>query len=113
MEFEKGETYFSISCISTPFLGHDIRASESSGEKGIAAAEKWQYAYMKISGLPNMFSVIHLLTWKWKFYKQKMIICFLYQLNGKKMFYIKLNKIIMHVQDTDVEKKIKIFYPFF
>ena len=40
MEFEKGETYFSISCISTPFLGHDIRASESSGEKGIAAAEK-------------------------------------------------------------------------
>ena len=40
MEFEKGETYFSISCISTPSLGHDIRASESSGEKGIAAAEK-------------------------------------------------------------------------
>ena len=40
MEFEKGETYFSTSCIGIPFLGHDIRASESSGEKMIAAAEK-------------------------------------------------------------------------
>ena len=39
-EFEKGETYFSTNCISTPFLGHDIWASESSGEKRVAAAEK-------------------------------------------------------------------------
>ena len=57
---EKGETYFSTSCIrftnssseppmskkssitvpSTPFLAHDIRASESSGEKKVAAPDK-------------------------------------------------------------------------
>ena len=59
-ECEKGETYFSTSCIrftnssseppmskkssitvpSTPFLAHDIRASESSGEKKVAAPDK-------------------------------------------------------------------------
>ena len=39
-EFEKRETYFSTICISTPFLAHDIQASESSGEKKIAATEK-------------------------------------------------------------------------
>ena len=39
-EFEKRETYFLTSCISTPFLAHDIRASESSGEKRIDAVKK-------------------------------------------------------------------------
>ena len=92
MDFEKGETYFLTSCISTPFLAHDIQASESSREKRIATAKKWKHASFCLANfnLSNMFSAIHLFTWKWKFYKQKMIICFLYQLNGRKMFYIKL-----------------------